>query len=274
MKLYTFWEGAAPSVYLKACVATWYSHFPELELTIIDHSNMGEWLEDLLPVSEVKKLSFAMQSDVVSAAVLSKVGGVFVDIDTIVTGERARSFMLPKDERLHCFGISPESGFHLALLSSSGPNQLARFWVDQIARRLSPLPGKYEWSHVGNAPLSDILKSMDTKDLIKVLDKNKYGVILETSLGVKAHPMELYRRIWFEETKYADLNYRNVAIADLMLLHNSWTPKWVKEITSIPVLLSKDNLFSSVICDSMDVSRFDMSSVPVKFRLDGDSHEF
>eukprot|EP00457_Paulinella_chromatophora_P006210 gb/GEZN01006228.1/.p1 GENE.gb/GEZN01006228.1/~~gb/GEZN01006228.1/.p1 ORF type:complete len:466 (+),score=51.72 gb/GEZN01006228.1/:100-1497(+) len=84
-RLWTYWdypEGKIPSL-VELNVRTWLHHHPSLKLTLVNDSNIKEFVPDLpqewyrLPYSSAK-------SDVLRAAVIYHHGGVFMDAEVLV----------------------------------------------------------------------------------------------------------------------------------------------------------------------------------------------
>jgi mannosyltransferase OCH1-like enzyme len=142
MKLiYTYWvclDGKKMPPYIKACLKTWYKHIPNLQVNIINHYNINEYLPTSILGDGFYALSLAMQSDVVSAYVLASRGGIFMDADTIVTADPFERGLLSDDKAVF-FGYPERRAVHLAIISAPPKHKLIIAWLAHIVARLNEL---------------------------------------------------------------------------------------------------------------------------------------
>ena len=86
-RIFTFWEpkGKIPG-YLELCLDTWKKYLPEYEIIILDYDNLNDWIgKNYYNKVLYEKFSLPIQADAIRCAVLCKYGGVWMDIDTVVT---------------------------------------------------------------------------------------------------------------------------------------------------------------------------------------------
>jgi len=90
--IYSFWEPYGNMTpYLKLCRRTWERNIPDYEIIFLDYSNIGLYLpEGTYDMTVLRRLTLMMQKDAIMVAVLKEHGGVFMDADTMVTGDIAR----------------------------------------------------------------------------------------------------------------------------------------------------------------------------------------
>ncbi len=84
------------------------------------------------------------------------------------------------------------------------------------------------------------------KKNLTMLDRNKYGFIMEASY-YKSKAMtaeEKYRKFWFEENLDSSIVFSKNPV--IIGLHNSWTPEWYKELSKKDVL-ENDCLLSETL---------------------------
>ncbi|MBT9319595.1 capsular polysaccharide synthesis protein [Actinobacillus pleuropneumoniae] len=73
--IYAFWESTKKTpAYLELCQKTWYKHIPNAKIHIINYKNLREYIGDTYDLEKLKTIPLAMQSDIISAAVLERFG--------------------------------------------------------------------------------------------------------------------------------------------------------------------------------------------------------
>ena len=243
-KIFAFWESKeAIPAYLELCKQTWIKNIPNLEIHILNHSNLAEYIGDVYDLNQLKKISFPMQSDIISAAVLEKFGGLFIDLDCIVIDDIFKIFENLSEQKLIGFGY-PNKGMHLAVLYSKNKNNpILREWRKTAQDRLINMPEKYDWSYFGNSILNPLLQSDEYKDFHLIIDRTTSGNILESKAmldSTYANSKEYYVNFYFN--KFFDAKVKE--LCDLIKfgvvsLHNSWTPVEYKKIKNIPEFLNQ-----------------------------------
>lgn len=246
MKFYSYWEGGEIPPYLRLCVQTWFKFIPNLEVELIDQIGSRKWTADYYDFENFKKLTYPMQSDAVSAAVLAKEGGTFIDLDTIFTSSVAADFFTEDLDSLKAFGTAP--GLHIAVLSTGSPNNpVATTWRSAVASRIADMPTPRPWNYIGNAPLDQILADPRWREEIKIIDRRSSGNILESVLGNAGSGAEGYRELYFGDSGITVDEALEANAGGIISLHNSWTPKHVLNETDLSALLDTDVLFSRLI---------------------------
>ncbi len=88
-RIFTFWEPADKlPEYLQLCMMTWKKFLPEYEIVILDYKNLDNWLgKNYFDKTLYEKFSLPKQADAIRCAILKKYGGIWFDVDTIVTSE-------------------------------------------------------------------------------------------------------------------------------------------------------------------------------------------
>ena len=236
--------------YLKLCMLTWQNTFPDYEIVKLDFSNIGKWLPpSVIDVEWVKHhYGLAQKADIFRIALLATYGGVWLDVDTIITSEQAR-MILGDVDRFTMFGA------HVGCLSAPEGDKFAQLWLNAIQRRIAwhkwyrrtrpcylqlwqfirrahrfgPGPVLFRrWDYMGNAVLKNI--SVRNGDLLHKIDRVAVKVLPE----VLAFPPPKFDGRTAYLKYYFDPQYTDRLIADSMtgggivMLHNGWTPKEVK----------------------------------------------
>ena len=94
-RIFTFWEPKEniPG-YLELCLASWKKYLPDYEIVILDYFNLENWLgKDFYPQVLYEKFSLPIQADAIRCALLNKYGGIWMDIDTIITSEKIKQYL-------------------------------------------------------------------------------------------------------------------------------------------------------------------------------------
>ncbi|MFW1828163.1 MULTISPECIES: capsular polysaccharide synthesis protein [unclassified Acinetobacter] len=244
-KVFAFWESKEKiPAYLELCKKTWEKNIPNLEIHILNHNNLEQYIGDIYNLDNLKKISYAMQSDIISTAVLEKFGGLFLDLDCIVTTNIIEKFNTISEDKLIGFGY-PNKGMHLAVLYSKNKgNPILREWRKTAQERLSNMPNQYDWSYFGNGILNPLLQDNIYKDYQLIIDRTSSGNILESKAflaSTYANSKEYYMNFYFNPFfKIKVKEVYDLIEFGVVSLHNSWTPVEYKKIKSIDEFLNKN----------------------------------
>lgn len=232
--IFAFWESQEPiPAYLELCKDTWIKNIPNCQIHILNHSNLQHYIGDTYHLDDLKKISFAMQSDIISAAILEKFGGLFLDIDCIVIDDLFHIFNSISQDKLIAFGRPAAFTIHLAVLYSKKPNNpILTGWRQEAQKRLKNIPEKYDWSYFGNAIINPLLQVDNNKNSF-IIDRLISGNILETITFQDeevGRAIANYKNFYFNE--YLGFNEKSLSLANfgVISLHNSWTPEKYKSI--------------------------------------------
>ena len=94
-RIFTFWEPKSTiPPYLELCIETWKKYLPEYEIVVLNYSNLFEWIDkDTFDEIIYTDFSLPMQSDAIRCAILKKYGGIWFDVDTIVTSNKINEIL-------------------------------------------------------------------------------------------------------------------------------------------------------------------------------------
>lgn len=263
-KIFAFWQSDKEMPgYLQLCIKTWYKNIPNLEVHILNHANLEEYLPGVYNLEQLKKLSYAKQSDAISVAVLEKHGGLFIDVDTIITDNVFDIFQKYDEKKLLAFGFPPNRGAHVAVLYVGiANNPLLSEWRKQIQVRLENIPENNPWNYIGNAVLDPLLKNSLYQDDFYIIDRSKVGNILESILMRQHDAINGYKQLFFQPNASIDaLTALNSVKYGIVSLHNSWTPKEFSDMSLQEFLDSKcflSSMLSFILYDRKfeDISNF------------------
>lgn len=255
-RFYTYWEGVNSPKYLHLCVASWFKHIPDLELTVINHSNLHDWVGDTYNIENLKNYSLPIQSDAVSAAVLARHGGIFIDCDTILTKYPTEFMSLDPGNTMRCFGMPSTRRFHVAVLGVGSPmNALAMRWMTEAAARVaSPVVGA-GWDHLGGQILDPLLDSGSHLSYIDIIDRRTSGNILEATYDLATGQGKAsYEKLYFD-SEDVELNDALETVRDgIISLHNSWTPESYSSLSSHESVLAQGGLLSKILGEVSDLN--------------------
>lgn len=248
MKVYTYWvnkNGSTMPDYIKLCMYTWELAVPNVHVEIINHENISQYLPAELLTESFYKLSLAMQSDVVSVWVLMSRGGIFIDADTIMTGDPFRHSVFQSDKFV-AFGYPERKSIHLAILFSPQPkNPILVEWSREIFRRLSlPLPEPLPWHYVGNGIVNEILNNPAAEGYFEIIDAGASGNILEL-MSDKEDAYLRYIDFYFSTSRLTLEDVLPKVHFNLISLHNSWTPDPYRQANLEMIVKTKDSIFMS-----------------------------
>lgn len=233
--IFAFWESKEwIPAYLDLCKDTWVKNIPNCDIHILNHNNLHEYIGDTYDLENLKKISFAMQSDIISAAVLEKFGGLFLDIDCIVIDDLFRIFNSISEDKLIAFGRPSAFAIHLAVLYCKKPNNpILAGWRIEAQKRLKNIPEKYDWSFFGNSIVNPLLKNDNNQNSF-IIDRVISGNILESVVFGNEKDAETiisnYKNLYFNENLGFNKNVLSLANFGVISLHNSWTPSQYRAI--------------------------------------------
>jgi hypothetical protein len=156
-RIFCFWEPqGAITPYLELCLRTWERNAPGYEIVRLDHSNLDRYVPaGTYDMPTLTRLDLALQKDAIMVAVLQEHGGIFMDVDTLVTKDLAPIVQgLARTE-----AIMFDS--HVAFIAARPGARLLTCWLKSVQKRLArlnqadpPLPG---WDYIGNRGLEDAM---------------------------------------------------------------------------------------------------------------------
>ncbi len=130
-RIFTFWEPKDKiPAYLELCLETWKKFLPDYEIVVLDYSNLKDWLgKNIFPQVLYDKFSLPIQSDAIRCAVLKKHGGIWMDVDTIITSSNINVIL---DCNTDFAMIEP----HICFIYAKENSIILQKWKKRILRRL------------------------------------------------------------------------------------------------------------------------------------------
>ena len=242
-RIFTFWEPADKlPEYLQLCMMTWKKFLPEYEIVILDYKNLDNWLgKNYFDKTLYEKFSLPKQADAIRCAILKKYGGIWFDVDTIVTSEDINQlFDIVPPPELTLVGkripvIFAKQNARILVKWENGIKkhiEIVKQNTNNIFNKIKLLFFNYKlfkkirkWDYLGDAILKSLLANQP-KEILYSINFKKNKIYPEKNWakekGIIAQPEEEYRKFYFEG------EYSEYALKDtkgLICLHNSWTPE-------------------------------------------------
>ena len=190
-RIFYFWEpeGSMPA-YLKLCLRTWQVHLPTYDIVGLNYSNLDQYIRrGTYDMPTLRRVRLALQKDAVMVAVLRDHGGIFMDVDTLVTRDIAPITGKLVHTDLVMFGN------HMAFLAARPRCYVLTRWVERISERLErlnqPTPPTPEWHYLGNSGLAEVQNEMIAETFIG----KAYEAITSTRASWPSLANALWRRL-------------------------------------------------------------------------------
>ena len=179
---------------------------------ILNYSNLHEYT-DFIPN---RSYTLPQIADCVRVHVLRDNGGYWLDADTIILGE------LPKE---NIAGEPDKRTNSIGFLHTEKGSDMFKEWAEYQDRILASGSVFNNWDLFGNAFTDSYVKNHSE---ITICDINKFQP--ERAIPGNSRS-EKYYQFYFQDSHHLkDIK------SDLLMLHNSWTPKWYKNLTEAEIL--------------------------------------
>lgn len=128
-RIFTFWEPQTfIPPYLQLCMETWKKFLPDYEIIVLDYSNLDAWLDkDFYPEVLYKHFSLPIQADAIRCAILKKYGGIWMDVDTIITSSDFNKLFKPQTE----FSLINK---YIAFIAAFPNTTILTYWQKKFSR--------------------------------------------------------------------------------------------------------------------------------------------
>jgi hypothetical protein len=208
--IYTFWDGPMPG-YIKLCLATWKQPY-----TMLTYENLNQYTD--IDAERLKRYTLPQQSDYIRVHVLRDNGGWWLDADTImITGKLPETDMVGDPlMRTNSIGV-----LH------SVP-EMFKEWAQYQDDVLNAPGFNKKWSVMGNDFTDKYVKEHEDIRIYPIDDFYPETYMIDE---YKTR-FEKYLRFYFS----LDYHLSDIRKTDLLMLHNSWTPGWYKNLTESDVL--------------------------------------
>ncbi len=252
-RVFTYWvtpEGRDMPAYIKLCLETWRRNIPGLELIILNHDNIGQWMDPRLGNASFRSLTPMLQSDIAAYSVLERHGGVFMDADTVVFRDIFSEIDRLGENGLYFFGDEPSSAVHVAFIAALRPHHpilgyctegVSMLLSDYAAGKLKPV-----WNTFGNSVIEALLGYPELSRQITILDRRGYGALPEWIYTRETIAHRAYLRFYFLPASVSAREVAERANFGLICLHNSQTPDDYLKL-SADEIMQDDSMLSALI---------------------------
>ena len=211
--------------YIKLCVKIWNFNY-----TVLDYQNLHEYID--ISIDKLQSFTLPQIADVVRVHVLRDYGGYWLDTDTIILNE------LPTENI--CGDISERTNT-IGFLHTEPHSDMFTAWAeyqDYVIEHPDKVSDLHKWDIFGNRFTDDYIKMHEEISIhnIKLCWPETYMIYLYKSRS------SAYRQFYFESS----YNLKDLLPTDLLMLHNSWTPAWYKQLNETDVL-SQDCTLSNIL---------------------------
>lgn len=212
-KIFTFWEGQMPA-YIRLCLETW--RFP---FHVINFFNLGDYTD--LPVEPLRRFSLPQIADCVRVHVLRDQGGVWLDADTVMLSDRLPETDMIGDpaERTVTIGYLRARERHTALYDA---------WAAYQDRVIADPGSGTHWSVVGNDFADPYVREHREITIAPVRACWPETYMIK---GPGAR-FEKYLEFYFQSA----FGLGELRRTDMLMLHNSWSPDWYRQLSRREVL--------------------------------------
>lgn len=224
-KVFTFWEGKMPE-YIRMCIDSWKFNY-----TILNYDNLRQYTD--FDVNRALRFTMPQFADCVRVHALRDNGGYWLDADTIMLTDKLPEENIAGDPEKRTNTI----GFLHTDKYSAMFTKWAAFQDEIIARNDTPL----SWNAVGNAFTDAYVKQHSEIAIADV--KYRWPETYMIPVGCDNRRVK-YEQFYFGK-KY---HLSDIRETDMLMLHNSWTPGWYKDLTREEVLLC-DCTLSNILCE-------------------------
>ena len=220
-KLFAFWEGQMPA-YIQLCMETW-----RLPVTMLNYDNLHNYT-DLKVDSNLKRFTLPIISDAVRAHVLRDQGGYWLDTDTVMLADSLGEYTIKgyPDTRDHTWGY---------LFAEMPGMEFYTKWAEYQDKVIANPNTVVNWPVLCRDFTDPYLKNENLDISIAPIQHSWPETYL---IPGDAPRYEKYRKLYFESA----FTMKSFRPTDILMLHNSGTPKWYKDLSAKEVLASRYTL--------------------------------
>lgn len=211
--IFTFWEGQMPA-YIELCLLTWKHDY-----VMLNYDNLNQYTD--LPIEKLKRFTLPQIADIVRVHVLRDNGGYWLDTDTIMITDElpTETIMGNANTRMNTIGY----------LHTRPYSHMFRLWAQYQDYIIDSADLDLSWDIVGNKFTDSYL--LDYKD-VPIGDVTNRWAETYMIRGYQSR-RDKYNLLYFDR-RYTLADFYEPT--NMLMLHNSWTPQWYKELSKEDVL--------------------------------------
>ena len=231
--IFTFWEGKKPA-YIDLCMRTW-----KLPYVMLNYDNLKNYTD--FDIESTKRFTLPQIADAVRVHVLRDQGGYWMDADTIMIGDKLpEEAILGNDiTRLNTIGF---------LHAEKSHEDMFEKWAEYQDRVIADESFDSRWDVLGNRFTDAYF--FNHRDIKIGQIETRWAETYKTPQRWNRNTQ--YQVFYFES--YFHLS--DIQETDLLMLHNSWTPDWYKNLTETEVL-NGNNTMSNILREVLNNGRTD-----------------
>ncbi len=262
MQIYTFWEPRdRMPYYIQLCIETWKKFLPEAEITILYFSNVKNYIDiDIYGKNLLSgKFSFMLISDAVRIALIEKIGGIWLDADTILLNKSARKYFLREYNYQISFWGNPKTKRHFTCyINSVAHSECMRLWLDFVKKQIRNLTPQIEvtWDYVLGNIMNDYSKTHPEE--VKTIDSQQNlpeNWTLSEEVLKSPRQEDINKRIAaFQNYYFRQQKHIEDVPTDMLILHNSWVPPVFKNFSKEEFLRCNSTM-SNILMATLDMKR-------------------
>ena len=220
--IFTFWEGPLPA-YIKLCLDTW-----KLPFTILTYDNPKQYTD--FDIEGAKRFTLPQIADAVRVHVLRDNGGYWLDADTIMLSEK-----LPE---ANIMGNIVTRTNTIGFLHTEAHSEMFEEWAAHQDKVIADLSYDSRW---------DVLGNRFTDSYVRVHKEIRITPVENRWAETYMKPSWWNRYNAYQRFCLGDFYHlKHLKETDLLMLHNSWTPDWYKELPENEVL-NCDKTLSNIL---------------------------
>lgn len=226
-QIFTFWEGNQPD-YIKLCMDTW--KFP---FVVLNNENINEYTD--IKIDNLNRFTLPQIADYVRVHVLRDQGGYWLDADTIMITNK-----LPQTNMI---GNPISRTNTIGYLYTEPHSEMFTEWAKYQDKLIGNPKTSTHWSVLGNDFTDRYVLDHENISISSVHScwPENYMVSDETRF-------KRYQKFYFEKS----FSLSDILYTDMLMLHNSWTPDWYKNLSAKDVLSTNctlSNILKEVLCN-------------------------
>lgn len=210
--VFTFWEGKMPA-YIELCMQTW--KFPYV---LLNFENLPEYIP--VDIEPLKRFSLPQMADYIRVHLLREYGGYWLDVDTVMLTQE-----LPTE---NIFGDPVVRTNTIGMLHVPAHFPMMELWADYQDAILTETNVKWDWSMMGNAFTDKYLRKHGEINIGSI--ENHWAETYMVAGNAARH--EKYKKFYFEDS----YELKDLRPTNMLMLHNSWTPAWYRQLERDEVL--------------------------------------
>ena len=220
--MFTFWEGKMPD-YIRLCMDTWREPY-----IVLNYRNLHHYTD--LPIDKLKRFTLPQIADCVRVHVLRDQGGWWMDADTIMVTSG-----LPYTDMVG----NPETREQtIGLLHTEKGSDMYREWSAYQDKIIEGDETPMLWSVMGNLFTDEYVREHPEVRIHTVRDY--WPEVYMIQEDIPRH--KKYKKFYFKQNHHLF----DLEPTSLLMLHNSWTPQWYKDMSAKDVL-SMDCTLSNIL---------------------------